>query len=184
MLAGREVAFGHPQAAPRRPECPPGGGLSVAPGTDTSLAIYSEGAFARLAERLAMFPPPGKTCGPLRDFFMLKHNGWSWTARAACGSRPSWPGWPAWKKMSFCWGVQDHLGSWAAVRWRSYVAEKQAHYDQIAETAFGPDQTSEQERRVRPFATRENGGHAGQWPPVGVALCRHCRAAKFLRVWE
>ena len=32
--------------------CPPGGALYVAPGTDESLAIYTEGSFAKLAERL------------------------------------------------------------------------------------------------------------------------------------
>ena len=35
-------------------------------------------------------------------------------------------------------GVQDHLELWAAPRWQAYVAEKQAHYDEIAENAFGP----------------------------------------------
>ncbi len=34
-------------------------------------------------------------------------------------------------------GVQDHLELWAAVRWEAYLAEKQAHYDDIAEAAFG-----------------------------------------------
>ena len=43
-----------------------------------------------------------------------------------------------WRKR-WCWlGVQDHLELWAADRWQSYLAEKQAHYDEIAETAFGP----------------------------------------------
>jgi MraZ protein len=33
-------------------------------------------------------------------------------------------------------GVQDHLEVWAAEQWRNYLAQKQPHYDEIAETAF------------------------------------------------
>ena len=32
-------------------------------------------------------------------------------------------------------GVQDHLELWSAQRWKEYLAEKQAQYDQIAENA-------------------------------------------------
>ena len=34
-------------------------------------------------------------------------------------------------------GVRDHLEVWAADRWRAYWTEKQAHFDEIAEAAFG-----------------------------------------------
>ena len=34
-------------------------------------------------------------------------------------------------------GVQDHLEIWSAGQWESYQAEKQAHFDEIAEAAFG-----------------------------------------------
>ena len=34
-------------------------------------------------------------------------------------------------------GVQDHLEIWALEHWQTYVADKQAHYDEIAETALG-----------------------------------------------
>jgi len=34
-------------------------------------------------------------------------------------------------------GVQDHLELWATDRWRTYLLEKQQHYDEIAEAAFG-----------------------------------------------
>jgi DNA-binding transcriptional regulator/RsmH inhibitor MraZ len=33
-------------------------------------------------------------------------------------------------------GVQDHVEVWAADRWKSYLAEQQSHYDEIAEAAF------------------------------------------------
>jgi MraZ protein len=35
-------------------------------------------------------------------------------------------------------GVQDHLELWDRTRWEHYVSQKQSHYDQIAEAAFGP----------------------------------------------
>ena len=33
-------------------------------------------------------------------------------------------------------GVQDHLELWAEARWQSYLADRQAHFDEIAEAAF------------------------------------------------
>jgi DNA-binding transcriptional regulator/RsmH inhibitor MraZ len=33
-------------------------------------------------------------------------------------------------------GVQDHLELWASEHWQSYLADKQSHYDEIAEAAF------------------------------------------------
>jgi len=37
-------------------------------------------------------------------------------------------------------GVRDHLEFWPAERWKAYLAESQAQYDQIAEAAFGSRQ--------------------------------------------
>jgi MraZ protein len=36
-------------------------------------------------------------------------------------------------------GVQDHLEVWAAEEWRKYLAQKQPHYDEIAETALSAE---------------------------------------------
>ena len=33
-------------------------------------------------------------------------------------------------------GVQDHLEVWALEHWQTYVTDKQAHFDEIAETAM------------------------------------------------
>ena len=76
-------------------DCPEGGALFLAPGTDVSLAIYSEEAFGRLAERLAQVSPPGKTCGPLPGCFTPRHSGRSWTPKAGCGSRRNLSNWPS-----------------------------------------------------------------------------------------
>ena len=40
-------------------------------------------------------------------------------------------------KEAMLLGVQDHLELWAADRWKTYLSEKQQHYDEIAEAAFG-----------------------------------------------
>jgi DNA-binding transcriptional regulator/RsmH inhibitor MraZ len=38
-------------------------------------------------------------------------------------------------------GVQDHLEIWAAEVWQRYVADKQAHFDEIAESALSEGAT-------------------------------------------
>jgi MraZ protein len=123
-------------------ECPPGGGLFVAPGTDTSLAIYSEGAFARLAERLAHVSPTRQDVRAFTRLFYAQAQRVELDSQGRVRIPPELARLASLEKDVVLLGVQDHLELWAAARWRTYVAEKQAHYDQIAETAFGPDQTS------------------------------------------
>jgi MraZ protein len=90
--------------------CPFRGVLYVAPGTDGSLVVYTEEAFERLAERLAQAPPTRH----LVELAQLR-------------------------KEVVLLGVQDHLEVWGAERWEAYLAERQARYDEIAESAFeGP----------------------------------------------
>src|SRR3990172_3288752 len=99
--------------------CPEGGDLYVAPCTDGSLAIYTEESFGRLAERLTVASP---TQREVREFTRLFYGS---AQRAELG------------KEVVLVGVRDHLELWAANRWESYLAERQTHFDEIAEAAFG-----------------------------------------------
>jgi MraZ protein len=117
--------------------CPSGGMLYVAPGTDGSLAIYTEEAFAQLARRLAQASPTQKD---VRAFLRLlygraqqveiDHQGRiRLSAELAQLAQLG--------KEAVLVGVQDHLELWAADRWSVYLAEKQKHFDEIAEAALG-----------------------------------------------
>jgi len=117
--------------------CVPGGGLYVTPGTDGSLMLYTDAAFQVLAERLAQSPP---TRQDVRAFSRLFY-GQAQHAEIDRQGRIRVP--PELAKLAklqneiVLLGVQDHLEIWAAEHWQSYVSEKQAHYDEIAETAMG-----------------------------------------------
>lgn len=108
----------------------------MAPGTDGSLAIYPEEAFERLAERLAHRSP---TQQHIRDFTRLFYARVQRVELDGQG-RVRIPGALAdlagLGKDAVLLGVHDHLELWAAERWETYLAEKQADYDHIAEAAF------------------------------------------------
>ena len=111
----------------------------MAPGTDGSLAIYTEEAFGRLAERLAQAPPTRKQ---VRDFTRMFY-GQAQQVELDGQGRIRLPKHlvelAQLQKDVVLLGVQDHLELWATDRWEAYLAEKQGRYDEIAEAAFeGP----------------------------------------------
>ena len=118
--------------------CAQGGILYVAPSTDRSLAIYTEESFGQLAERLKRSSP---TEQHVRAFTRLFFAGAQQVELDAQG-RIRIPGelvqLAALEKEVILLGVQDHLEVWSSQRWRAYLADKQANFDEIAEAAFGP----------------------------------------------
>lgn len=121
--------------------CPPGSGLFVTPGTDNSLNLYSEAAFQSLGERLAEHPP---TRQDVRAFSRLFYGQAQYVELDRQG-RIRIPAELATlaglQKDVMLVGVQDHLEVWAMSAWQSYVADKQAHFDEIAESALGGNMT-------------------------------------------
>ena len=129
--------------------CPPGGGLFVAPGTDASLAIYSEEAFARLAERLAAASPTEREVRAFRRLFYGQAQRVELDRQGRVRIPPELAELARLEKEVVLLGVEDHLELWSAARWQAYVAEKQARYDEIAEAAFGPKKHREGRRIER-----------------------------------
>jgi MraZ protein len=117
--------------------CPSGGGLFVTPGTDNCLTLYAEAAFQRLGERLAQSPP---TRQDVRAFSRLFYGQAQYVELDRQG-RIRIPAELAMlaklQKEIVLIGVQDYLEIWDLSAWQSYVAEKQAHFDDIAESALG-----------------------------------------------
>lgn len=121
-------------------DCRDGGGLYVAPGTDGSLAIHTEESFRQLAERLSEASPAKQE---VRDFTRLFY-GLAQRVELDGQGRIRIPKDLAERaeltKECVLVGLQDHLELWAAGNWQKYLAEKQTHFDEIAEAAFGRQQ--------------------------------------------
>jgi MraZ protein len=119
--------------------------LYVAPGTDGSLALYPEEAFALLADRLRSVSP---TAGDVRSFSRL------FFARAQrvevdSQSRVRIPSELASlagiAKVAVLVGAGSHLELWDKLRWNAYLAQTEPRYDEIAERAFEPQRAGSAE---------------------------------------
>jgi MraZ protein len=109
----------------------------LAPGTDQSLALYSEEAFARLADRLGQASPTRQDVRTFTRLFYARAQRVELDAQGRVRIPPELAELAGLSKDVVLLGVQDHVEVWAADRWQSYLAQKQGHYDEIAETAFG-----------------------------------------------
>ncbi len=118
--------------------------LYVAPGTDGSLALYTEDSFSNLAAQLSASPPTGQD---VRAFSRLLYS------QAQCVSldRQGRIRVPlelaelaALDKEIILVGVRDHLELWNRERWQDYVAQRQARYDDLAEKAFAASHGKDQ----------------------------------------
>jgi|YNPBryunderm2012_1023409.scaffolds.fasta_scaffold03684_5 MraZ protein len=118
--------------------CRPGHALYIAPGTDGSLAIYSEDAFSQLGQRLAAASPNRRDVRAFRRLFyaqaqrvQIDRQGRvrvpAELARLAALDK---------QKEAVLIGVDDHMELWAAEKWQQYLTSQQAQYDRVAETAF------------------------------------------------
>jgi MraZ protein len=120
--------------------CPEGGGLYVAPGTDKTLAIYTEEAFDRLAQRLAEVPPTQRDVRAFSRLFYGQAARVEVDRQGRIRIPQELADLACLEKEVVLLGVQDRLELWARSRWRQYLAERQTHYDEIAEAALsGPD---------------------------------------------
>ena len=117
-------------------ECPDGGVLYVAPGTDQSLAIYTEEAFAKLAERLERVSPTRQDVRAYIRLFYAQAQRVELDRQGRVRIPRELAELAKLNKEVVLLGVGDHVELWAVQHWEAYRAEKQTHYDEIAETAF------------------------------------------------
>ena len=117
--------------------CSPGAVLYIAPGTDQSLALYTQEAFARLADRLGGVSPTRQDVRAFTRLFYAQAQGVELDRQGRVRIPPELAKLAQLDKEAVLLGVQDHLELWAAKRWESYLAERQSHYDELAESALG-----------------------------------------------
>ena len=112
--------------------------LFVTPGTDGSLAIYTEAALAQLAERLTAASPNGQDVRAFGRLFYARAQAVELDRQGRVRIPPELAQLAGLTNEAVLLGVQDHLELWDRVRWEAYVAERQARFDEIAEAAFEP----------------------------------------------
>jgi MraZ protein len=116
--------------------------LYVAPGTDGSLAIYTEESFAKLGERLGDVSPTQQNVRAFTRLFYARAQRVELDKQGRVRVPAKLAELAGLEREAVLLGVQDHLELWAVERWRQYLEDRQSHYDDIAEAAFdgGPRQ--------------------------------------------
>jgi MraZ protein len=112
------------------------GPLYMTPGTDGSLAVYPQQALSSLAERLAAASPAGQDVRAFSRMFYSRAQSVEIDGQGRIRIPPELATLASIEKDAVLVGVQDHLELWDRRRWETYLAEKQPHFDQIAEAAF------------------------------------------------
>jgi MraZ protein len=111
-------------------------GMVLAPGTDQSLALFTEDAFARLAERLAQASPTRQDVRAFTRLFYARAQQVEIDSQGRIRIPQELAELARLEKEIVLLGVQDHVEIWAAQQWAAYLADRQSHYDEIAETAL------------------------------------------------
>jgi MraZ protein len=114
----------------------PQGPLVLTLGTDNSLALFSQSAFAALAEKLAARSPTGHD---VRAFSRLLY-AQSHSVEVDSQGRIRLPAELArlagLDEAVVLLGVGDRVELWNKTRWEAYLAELSPRYDQLAENAL------------------------------------------------
>jgi MraZ protein len=112
--------------------------LYVAPGTDGSLALYTEDSFSSLAARLSASPPTGQDVRAFSRLLYAQAQRVELDRQGRLRVPPELAALAALDKEIILVGVRDHLELWNRDRWQKYLLDRQAHYDELAEKAFLP----------------------------------------------
>ena len=98
--------------------------------------MYTEEAFARLADRLAQVSPTRQDVRTFNRLFYARAQRVELDSQGRVRIPVELAELGHLEKEVVLLGVQDHLEIWAADRWKAYLTERQGHYDEIAEAAF------------------------------------------------
>ena len=115
--------------------------LYAAPGTDGSLALYTEDSFTRLAEQLSAVSPTGQDVRAFSRLFFSQAQRLEIDRQGRVRVPPELVQMAKLTKEVVLVGVRDHLELWDKKRWENYVNQQQSHYDDLAEKAFSQPRT-------------------------------------------
>jgi MraZ protein len=108
----------------------------LAPGTDGSLAIYSEAAFQALTNRLAQASPTSQDVRAFGRLFYARVQAVEPDSQGRVRVPAELAEFAGLLKEALLVGVNDHLELWDKQRWDAYVADKQLRFDELAESAL------------------------------------------------
>ena len=111
--------------------------LYITPGTDGSLALYTEETLTSLASRLAHASPTAADVRAFGRMFYAAAERVEIDAQGRIRIPPALAQAASLGKEAVLLGVHDHLELWDPVRWEAYLAQRAGNYDEIAERAFG-----------------------------------------------
>lgn len=111
--------------------------LYLAPGTDGSLALYTERAFTALGDRLAQASPTGKEVRDFGRLFYAMAQSVEMDAQGRIRIPQELFQLAELDQEVVMIGVRDKVEIWDQARWEQYLGDKQPKYDEIAERAFG-----------------------------------------------
>lgn len=108
----------------------------LAPGTDGSLALYTEESFARLANQLDDVSPNRPDVRSFSRLFYSQAQRVEIDRSGRIRIPVELANLAGLRKEIVLLGVRDHLELWDRVLWDEYLGGKQPQYDEIAEKAF------------------------------------------------
>jgi len=116
-------------------------GLFIAPATDGSLAIYGQGSFSRLAERLSKAPTAGADVRAFGRLFYANASRVELDSQGRVRIPQELARWAGLTSSVVLVGVGDHVELWDAQRWQDYVSRHQTRYDELSEAALDQSAT-------------------------------------------
>ncbi len=108
----------------------------LAPGTDGSLALYTEESFSHLADQLSQASPTGHDVRAFSRLFYSRALSVDLDRQGRIRIPPDLVTLAGLEREVALVGVRDHLEVWDVTRWEKYIAEKQLEYDRLAESAL------------------------------------------------
>lgn len=135
-------AIGHPEISV----------MFMAPGTDGSLALYTEAAFSQLAEQLGSDSPTAHDIRAFSRLFYAQAQRVEIDRQGRVRVPAELAKWAELEGEIVLLGVRDHMELWNRSRWEGYLAHLQGRYDEIAESAFARRLPDEPPRRAEPTA--------------------------------
>lgn len=110
--------------------------LYLTPGTDGSLALYTEEAFTRLGRQLEQGSPVGQETRAFSRLFYAQAQAVEVDSQGRIRIPAELAQLAGFGKEIVLLGVRDHLEVWDKGRWEQYLLSQQPRYDELAESAF------------------------------------------------
>jgi MraZ protein len=149
---------------PLRDQLPAESPLYLTPGLDGCVAIYSQAAFAALADRLEASSPAAREVRDYSRLFFSQASTVSPDAQWRLRIPAELIKWGKLGSDAMIVGVRDHIEVWAAERWDEYVAGCDGQYEQLAEAALTSPAVAAARRPLKPSGEELQAGDGRRTP--------------------